>query len=78
VDGDIVEVFNDRGTMALPAYVTSRMTPGSVFIYAHATWKPDQRGVDRGGCTNVVNPDGITYAQAGQEATNALVEVRKA
>ena len=27
VDGNMVEVFNDRGTISVPAYVTSRQTP---------------------------------------------------
>ncbi|MEM3510519.1 MAG: molybdopterin-dependent oxidoreductase [Nitrososphaerales archaeon] len=77
VDGDTVEVYNDRGSIVLTAYVTSRQTPGSVFIYAHTPWKPDPHGVDWGGCTNVLNNDSVQVAACGQEATNALVEVRK-
>jgi anaerobic selenocysteine-containing dehydrogenase len=75
VDGDIVDVYNDRGTIELPAYVTSRQTPGSVFVYHAATWAPDAQGVDQVGCSNVLSNDNILVAQGGQEATNALVEV---
>jgi anaerobic dimethyl sulfoxide reductase subunit A len=78
VDGDKVEVFNDRGTISLPAYVTSRQTPGSVFVYAHMAFLPDNEGVCQAGCSNVLNSDSLSIAAAGQEATNALVEVRKA
>jgi anaerobic dimethyl sulfoxide reductase subunit A len=78
VDGDQVEVFNDRGTISLLAYVTSRQTPGSVFVFAHSEWMPNQEMVDQLGCSNVLNLDSMTIAQGGQEATNALVDVRLA
>ncbi len=77
VDGDLVEVYNDRGSTMLPAYVTSRQTPGSIFMYSHSKWSPDPSGVDHGGCSNVLNNANLQIAAAGQEATNALVEVRK-
>ena len=67
VDGNKVNVFNDRGIISLPAYVTSRQTPGSVFVYHASTWAPDSQGVDQVGCSNVLNNDDILAAQGGQE-----------
>ena len=78
IDGDIVEVYNDRGTIMVPAYVTSRQTPGSVFVYSATPFMPNREGVDEYGCSNVLSNDNILAAAGGQEATNALVEVRKA
>ena len=76
VDGDMVEVFNDRGTIMVPAYVTSRQTPGAVFVYAHMAFVPNDDGVDIAGDSNVLNSDSILIAAGGQEATNALVDIR--
>jgi anaerobic dimethyl sulfoxide reductase subunit A len=78
VDGAKVEVFNDRGVISVPAYVTSRQTPGSVFVHAHMAFQPDRNGVCQAGCSNVLNSDSILIAAGGQEATNALVDVRLA
>jgi anaerobic dimethyl sulfoxide reductase subunit A len=60
-DGDMVRVFNDIGEMQLPAYVTSRVVPGCVFVF-HGRWyrpngEPSTRmpeGIDVGGAPNVV------------------------
>ena len=56
-NGDLVRVFNDRGVLALPAQVTRRLMPGVVQVEANAWWKPDENGIDRGGCANVLIRD---------------------
>jgi len=56
-NGDMVKVFNDRGEIILPAEVTERIMPGVVNIPQGAWHAPDEKGVDRGGCSNVLTLD---------------------
>ncbi len=74
--GDTVEVWNERGRVVLPAYVTERVMPGVVVIYEGAWIDPDENGVDRSG-----NPDVLTLDEpspAGAFTYNTvLVNIRK-
>ena len=54
VNGDLVDVYNDRGRVRMPAKVTKRIIPGTVSIGEGAWYDPDKDGVDRGGCANVL------------------------
>ena len=56
-NGDAVKVFNDRGTIAISAKVTDRITPGVAAVYQGTYYDPDENGVDRGGCANVLTKD---------------------
>jgi len=47
-DGDMVQVYNDRGKVVMPAYVTSRMMPGLVLIHHGGRYEPNSSGVDFG------------------------------
>jgi len=76
-DGEMVRVFNDRGEMVIPAKVTERIMPGVVDVPHGAWYDPDEKGVDRGGCANILTND--EYSPSGAFAYNtALVEVEKA
>jgi len=76
-DGDMVRVFNDRGQTILPACVTERIMPGVVDIPEGAWYAPDENGVDRGGCPNVLIND--EPSPGGALCTNtALVQIEKA
>ncbi len=77
-DGNIVKVFNNRGNMIIPANVTERIMPGVVDIQQGAWYHPDEDGVDRGGCANVLTRDGLASPAAAFPSNTALVQVVKA
>jgi anaerobic dimethyl sulfoxide reductase subunit A len=74
--GDIVEVWNDRGRVVVPVYVTERCMPGVAVLYEGAWMDLDDKGIDRAG-----NPDFLTKDEpspAGAFSYNtALVNVKK-
>lgn len=77
VDGDKVHVFNHRGRVAIPAWVTQRIKPGVVCIFEGAWYQPDENGVDQGGCANTLTRD--EYSGGGAAVLNtSLVQVEKA
>ncbi len=75
-DGDVVEVFSERGTIRLPAKVTGRIMPGVVCVYQGTWYRPGRDGIDEGGCANVLT--GHRASPTGGPATHsAWVEVRR-
>jgi len=75
-DGDQIHVFNDRGKVAITAWVTERIIPGVVSIFEGAWYQPDENGIDRGACANTLTNDG--YSGGGAALMNtSLVEVSK-
>ena len=74
--GDTVEVWNDRGKVVVPVYVTERCMPGVAVIHEGAWIDLDDNGVDRSG-----NPDMLTLDEpspAGSFAYNTvLCNIRK-
>lgn len=74
--GDLVLVYNHRGKILIPAWVTERIIPGVISIYEGAWYDPDEDGIDRGGCVNVLTDD--SYAPGGASALKTcLAEVKK-
>lgn len=75
-NGDTVEVWNERGKVVVPAYVTERCMPGVAVIHEGAWMDLDENGVDRAG-----NPDFLTDdnpSPAGAFAYNTvLVNIKK-
>ena len=47
-DEDLVSVYNDRGRLVMPAYVTSRVMPGLIVIRHGGKYIPDEAGTDFG------------------------------
>jgi len=75
--GMLVKVFNDRGALVLPVKVTPRIIPHLVAIPQGAWYKPDDKGLDRGGCFNVLTQLKPTpLAKANPSHTN-LVQVER-
>jgi anaerobic dimethyl sulfoxide reductase subunit A len=74
--GDIVEVWNDRGRVVVPAYVTERCMPNVVVLFEGAWMDLAKDGTDRAG-----NPDFLTLDEpspAGAFAYNTiLVDMKK-
>jgi anaerobic dimethyl sulfoxide reductase subunit A len=75
-DGDMVRVYNDRGIVMIPARVSERIMPGVVDLPQGAWYDPDENGVDRGGCANVLTKD-VTSPGGAFPCNTALVQVDK-
>jgi len=74
--GDEIHIFNDRGTIAIEAWVTERIIPGVVAVTEGAWYDPDENGIDRGGCANTLTLD--AYSPGGASVLKTvLVEVKK-
>jgi anaerobic dimethyl sulfoxide reductase subunit A len=74
-NGDEVKVFNDRGALVLPCRITPRILPGVVDIPQGAWYEPDENGVDRGGCVNVLTSHHWTPFAYGTAQHTIMVEV---
>ncbi len=53
-NGDMIEVFNDRGTVRIPAKVTRRIMRGVTCMSQGGWYTPDKNGVDTRGSINVL------------------------
>jgi len=76
-EGDMVRIFNDRGEMIIPARLSQRIMPGVVDVKQGAWYLPDENGIDRGGCANVLTRD-TTSPSGGFITSCCLVEVERA
>jgi len=76
-DEDMVLVFNDRGSIVVHAKVTERIMPGVVRCYEGAWYEPDEQGLDRGGCVNVLIDDTLNSASGASNCNTCMVEIRK-
>jgi anaerobic selenocysteine-containing dehydrogenase len=82
-NGDIVSMYNERGTVLSGAYVTERIRPGAVYQDHGARIDmvvdgPDEY-IDRGGANNLICPDHcLSPNTQGQVGSGFLVEIKKA
>ncbi len=77
-DGDEVKVYNARGALSLPCRITPRIMPGVVDIPQGAWYEPDENGLDRGGCVNVLTSHHWTPFAFGTTQHTIMVQVEKA
>ena len=77
-DGDLVRIWNDRGTMIIPARVTPRIMPGVVNIPQGGWYTPDGNGIDRRGAINVLTSEKVTPYTYGNTQQTIMVQVEKA
>lgn len=77
-DGELVDVYNDRGHVQIPAVITERIIRGVVAMTQGGWFTPDKNGTDVRGSINVLtsakNPSPL--AKGNPQHTN-LVEVMK-
>ena len=82
-EGDIVEVYNDRGSVLCSAVVTERVPQGVVHSYGcSSTYDPlipGKPGVtDKGGCINLLTSSRMLSKYVpGMTPNSCLVEIRK-
>ena len=77
-EGDLTEVFNDRGRLRVPAHLTEDLLPGVAALSQGAWYAPDERGTDRAGSINVLTAQAPTPIAHGNPQHTNLVEARKA
>ena len=77
--GDIVKVFNERGTVLGGAYVTERLIQDTCYMDHGARFDPIIPGeLDRGGAINLITPTAmIGKNSTGMATSGFLVEVEK-
>jgi anaerobic dimethyl sulfoxide reductase subunit A len=75
-DDDLVRVYNDRGTVVMPAYVTSRIMPGVVVIHHGGQYTPDLSGIDFGASPSTLLGGDFDSCTTPAKATS-LVQVEK-
>ncbi len=77
--GDIVKVFNERGTVLCGAYLTEKLMPDVVYVDHGARFDPiEPESLDRGGAINLITPHHITSTNAtGMVVSGFLTEVAK-
>ena len=85
-NGDIVRLYNDRGSVLCFAVVTGRVRPGIVHSYASsAKYDPLSRvepgkadSIDKGGCVNMLTPSRMISKHApGMTPNSCLIEIEK-
>ncbi|MFC1971110.1 molybdopterin-dependent oxidoreductase [Chloroflexota bacterium] len=75
-DNDMIMVYNDRGKVVMPAYVTHRIMPGTLLIHAGGKAILDKEGVDFGASPSTLLGGDFDSCLASARATN-LVQVEK-
>lgn len=76
--GELIEVFNDRGCVRIPARVTDRIMEGVVALSEGGWFRPGSDGADERGCLNVLTSTRPTPLAKGNPQHTNLVQARKA
>ena len=84
-DSDLVRVYNDIGEMVVPAYVTSKVIPGTICIFHGAWYVPSEsssesmpEGIDKCGAPNVlIHNEDLPLTIVDFLPCKGLVEIEK-
>jgi anaerobic dimethyl sulfoxide reductase subunit A len=76
-DGDLVKVYNSRGTLVLPCRITPRIIPGVVSIPQGAWSQFDRNGYDFGGNINNLSSERWTPLAFGNAQHTIMVQAEK-
>ncbi|MCF0150031.1 MAG: molybdopterin-dependent oxidoreductase [Firmicutes bacterium] len=77
-NGDLVNIYNDRGCVRIPAIVTTRIAKGVAAMSQGGWFTPDEKGVDTRGSINVLTGmEPSPLAKGNPQHTN-LVQIEKA
>lgn len=76
-EGEMAEVFNDRGRIRIPVRLTDRIMKGVAAMSQGAWYQPDNNGVDLGGSINVLTSQRPTPLAKGNPQHTNLVEVER-
>jgi trimethylamine-N-oxide reductase (cytochrome c) len=82
-NGDVVRLFNDRGSVLCVAVVTERIKPGVIHSYASsAKYDPLIPGradsPDKGGCVNILTPSRMLSKNApGMTPNSCLIDIER-
>lgn len=81
-DGDLVQAFNDRGSVILAAQLSERVPPGIVHSYEScAEYDPvgiPGESADRAGCVNILTPGRYMGKNAcGMAPNSCLIEIKR-
>jgi len=77
--GDIIKVYNERGTVLCGAYVTERLIPDAIYVDHGSRFDPiDAETLDRGGAINLISPHyNISKHATGMVVSGFLVNAEK-
>ncbi|MFC2001004.1 molybdopterin-dependent oxidoreductase [Chloroflexota bacterium] len=84
-DNDLVRAYNDMGEMILPAYVTSRVVPGTTFVFHGSWYRPSQQksklmpdGIDLGGSPNIlIHNEDVPLTIVDMFPCKGLIEIER-
>jgi trimethylamine-N-oxide reductase (cytochrome c) len=77
--GDVIKIFNERGTVLCAAYLTERLIEGTIYVDHGSRFDPiDAESLDRGGAINLITPTAITSKTVtGMAVSGFLVDAQK-
>ena len=74
---DLVQVWNDRGILRVPVFLTEKIIPGVVALAEGAWYRCDKSGIEQEGSFNVLTSLEPTPLAKGNPQHTNLVEVQK-
>ncbi|HGN0868503.1 TPA: DMSO/selenate family reductase complex A subunit [Providencia alcalifaciens] len=77
-NGDLAEIFNDRGRIQIKVKVTERVLPGVIAVPQGAWRTLNTEGLDVGGCINTLTSHVPSPLAKGTPQHTNLVEVKRA